>query len=293
MLVHPATTLCHSSRKTLRTVLAEQALRQAEGEQVEEEEEEDEAAARGRKGESRRLDQLAYDEEQRRLREEFLRGVHGDDSEDEGLLQVKMGREAALGQGREAAGHESQVNALLEGLFGPDDQLDENNRFLKTYILNKGWVDGKEEGEDEEEDEEVDAEDEEAVEAAEQFEMRYNFRFEDPEGAQLITYPRKVEGTVRKEESSRKRQRDAKKEREEQKSEQLAQEVKRLKTLKRKEIADKAEEVLGIAGPGLEQSLLDELLEGDFDPEEYDRKLAAAFGDQYYQADDGKALLWG
>ncbi len=28
--------------------------------------------------------------------------------------------------------------------------------------------------------------------------------------------------------------------------------------------------------------LLDELLEGEFDPEEYDRRMAAAFGEEYY-----------
>jgi hypothetical protein len=29
--------------------------------------------------------------------------------------------------------------------------------------------------------------------------------------------------------------------------------------------------------------LLDELLEGDFDPEEYDRRMAEAFDDEYYE----------
>ena len=30
------------------------------------------------------------------------------------------------------------------------------------------------------------------------------------------------------------------------------------------------------------QSVLDALVSGDFDPEEYDRQMAAAFGDDYY-----------
>jgi protein KRI1 len=30
-------------------------------------------------------------------------------------------------------------------------------------------------------------------------------------------------------------------------------------------------------------NLLDELLEGDFDPEEYDRRMAEAFDDEYYE----------
>lgn len=41
-------------------------------------------------------------------------------------------------------------------------------------------------------DEEVDAEDEQYIEAAEQYEAQYNFRYEEPGAAQIITYPRKV-----------------------------------------------------------------------------------------------------
>lgn len=41
----------------------------------------------------------------------------------------------------------------------------------------------------------------------------------------------------------------------------------------------------GQAAP--QQELLDRLVEGDFDPEEYDRQMAAAFGDDYYAAVGG------
>jgi hypothetical protein len=46
--------------------------------------------------------------------------------------------------------------------------------------------------------------------------------------------------------------------------------------------ADDAAAGAAAAGGGL-ASLLDELLEGDFDPEAYDRRMAAAFGDEYYE----------
>lgn len=38
-------------------------------------------------------------------------------------------------------------------------------------------------------------------------------------------------------------------------------------------------------------SLLDELLEGDFDPEAYDKRMAAAFDDDYYQVSHALSLL--
>lgn len=37
----------------------------------------------------------------------------------------------------------------------------------------------------------------------------------------------------------------------------------------------------GAAGP--DEGALNALIEGDFDPEEYDKRMAAAFGDQYYK----------
>lgn len=37
----------------------------------------------------------------------------------------------------------------------------------------------------------------------------------------------------------------------------------------------------GSAAP--DQALLDALVDGDWDPEEYDKKMAAAFGDDYYE----------
>ena len=40
----------------------------------------------------------------------------------------------------------------------------------------------------------------------------------------------------------------------------------------------------GRAAPA--QSVLDALVSGDFDPEEYDRQMAAAFGDDYYNVSE-------
>lgn len=44
----------------------------------------------------------------------------------------------------------------------------------------------------------------------------------------------------------------------------------------------------GKAAP--QQELLDRLVAGDFDPEEYDKQMAAAFGDDYY--DVGSGWMW-
>ena len=50
--------------------------------------------------------------------------------------------------------------------------------------------------------------------------------------------------------------------------------------------ADEPTTAAAAVAPGV-GGLLDELLEGEFDPEEYDRRMAEAFNDQYYQVGSG------
>lgn len=63
-------------------------------------------------------------------------------------------------------------------------------------------------------------------------------RSEEPQGAQIATFPRRIEGLGRQEDSKRKRQREAKRVREEERQQQRKEEVKRLKNLKKREVGD-------------------------------------------------------
>ncbi|PSC75398.1 KRI1-like protein [Micractinium conductrix] len=195
--------------------------------------------------------------------------------------------------GRGGADAEDRVQQLLDGYFGRDEELSKEDRFLKKYILNKGWVEEGDEALEGDDDDDMhagdelvdDAEDEQFVEQAEQFEHAYNFRFEEPGAAAIITYPRNMEGTVRKEDDRRKRKRQEKAERLAAEEEARRAELKRLKNLKKAEIEDKLHEIQSVAGKAApRQELLDRLVTGDFDPEEYDRQMAAAFGSEYYDA---------
>lgn len=111
--------------------------------------------------------------------------------------------------------------------------LDPGESFLRDYILNRCYLDreaatgvpsyedivaelsGEEEGGRGQGVGSGESEDEEAVEEMEQFERRYNFRFEEPDSAAIGRYPRSVAGSVRREDEARRRKR---KEREERKS---------------------------------------------------------------------------
>ncbi|WIA17436.1 hypothetical protein OEZ85_014286 [Tetradesmus obliquus] len=164
-------------------------------------------------------------------------------------------------------------------------------------------------------------EDEQFLEQVDRFEAAYNFRFEEPNSHRIQSFPRVIEDSVRRPDERRKRQRQAKAERQAAEREEREAELRRLKNLKKEEINDmlaRIEKEAGIQpaakpaaaaagkaakGSGSSSSsgkggakfagLLDELLEGDFDPEEYDRRMAEAFDDDYYEGEEDAHELFG
>lgn len=72
---------------------------------------------------------------------------------------------------------------------------------------------------------------------------------------------------------------------------QRREEVKRLKNLKRQEIEARLSAIQEVAGrptaeaEAVDEELLDQLLQGDFDPAQYDELMARAFGQEYYDAE--------
>ncbi|KDE09816.1 hypothetical protein MVLG_00214 [Microbotryum lychnidis-dioicae p1A1 Lamole] len=150
------------------------------------------------------------------------------------------------------------------------------------------------EGEEEEEDETRldpglhDSSDSEFEEQAEEFEHKYNFRFEEAQGADLVTHSRTAMSSLRKPTTAttaRQRAREAAKAKKEQEKLERKEEVRRLKALKRKEVEAKLAKLIEAAGEGTKG--LDAIdLEGDWDEAEHDRKMQEIYGEEYDQGDD-------
>ncbi|XP_039901713.1 protein KRI1 homolog [Simochromis diagramma] len=251
----------------------------------------------------------SYMQEQKELKESFRKFIQDSDDDDEAgeadrasqLLtkriktQEEKDKEEAdyvewlKGQGELEGAEEVKDMKYLKDYWN-DPELDEKERFLRDYVLNKGYLD-----DDDDDDERIptydevvqdDVEDSEEegetfLERQENFERSYNFRFEEPDSQEVKTYPRNIATSVRTKDDRRKRKREEIKERKQKEKEQKQEQLKQLKNLKRKEIMEKLKKLQELTGN--EQLAFDQAdLDGDFDPKQHDQLMQKFFGDEYY-----------
>ena len=67
--------------------------------------------------------------------------------------------------------------------------MDETDHFLQQYILGKKWVNSKVQPQAEAM---IDEEDEERSVEMDEYEARYNFRYEEPGGSTIKQFPREI-----------------------------------------------------------------------------------------------------
>ncbi|XP_050334333.1 protein KRI1 homolog isoform X1 [Bactrocera neohumeralis] len=257
-----------------------------------------------------RIPSPTFAEEERKLKEEFKNVVNKNDSEDDEANEDAFGgifkkrNKTKDEQDKEDADYlkwlagqkddiEDPIKESLKPLknYWNSNNLPQSERFLRDYILNKGYGNTKSSDiptyDEIVGDNQPLSEDEQELEKQAEFEQKYNFRFEEPDAEFIKRYPRTIEQSVRQTDDRRKQKRQEIKERKKFEKEQKMQELEIVKEMKRKEIEDKIQKIKMVTG-NEELGFKDEELEEDFDPEAHDRRMQEIFNDEYYQVDEGE-----
>eukprot|EP00871_Galdieria_phlegrea_P002479 jgi/Galph1/3231/GphlegSOOS_G1931.1 len=124
---------------------------------------------------------------------------------------------------------------------------DEAERFLRDYVLNNGWMHNAGEAPALDSiihDIDIDA-DEEFIEKQEQFEAQHNFRFEEPNAVEVVSYGRNMQNSSREKDNRRKRKRERRENRKKQEKAEKAEDMEQKRNEKKEEIMTRLKSLLG------------------------------------------------
>jgi protein KRI1 len=185
--------------------------------------------------------------------------------------------------------------------------VQDGDQFLLDFIKNKSWVDKSEDlmavnNNNSDSDDESLAQ----LEKTDDFEQQYNFRFEEAvknaestSGADhsVMGYARsQTMNTLRRKDETRREKRLARQERKAAERKAKEEKLRRLKNAKREEMEKKMKQVKAVLGAKEEAEMLKDapvddaailkLLEGDYDPDKFEKSMQEAFGDDFYSKEE-------
>ncbi|CUM64239.1 uncharacterized protein PRCAT00001834001 [Priceomyces carsonii] len=176
----------------------------------------------------------------------------------------------------------------------PDPQKNQEE-FLNVFLDQQAWIPRKN-------DKVIDLDkidnevEEDFDDAVEKFEHAYNFRYEDPNSAEIVSYARSQATFRRTATNSRKRQREKRREEKKEDDKKKQDLIKKKKTEKVNKVFDRLSKIKEAVGDEISNEVItkvfgDSLLRDDFDDADWDNKMAEVFNEQFYDAAEGKPDL--
>lgn len=134
--------------------------------------------------------------------------------------------------------------------------------------------------------------DEEFENAAEEFENAYNFRYEDPNAAEIISYARNQATLRRSDSSTRRRKRDQEKAEKQSIKMEKETKVQKKKIKKINKLTDVLEQLQKEFGAKIEDHMVEKitktLMNSDYKENEWDNVIAELFNEEFYNDESGK-----
>jgi protein KRI1 len=293
-------------KKHFKDVLREQILDQMD----DDEKEGVKDVSQNRKGVS--TARLEYDEEQKELRSAFHANDDGggsgdDDDEDEDILVVKKRAEPVLDEDLEKEYEVLQKTTTKGELKDPRGEVQDADTFLLDFLKNRKWVDKDLDANSDDDDNEpkrknniigINDDDDsiDDVDRADEFESKFNFRFEEAQteiksGADfsVVGYARSgTMDTLRRKDDTRRQKRLERQERKAAERKAKEEQLRRLKNAKRHEMDMKLNEIKKVIGSvhDVDEDALMKLMEGDYDPEKFEKLMQDTYGDDFYEKEE-------
>ena len=182
----------------------------------------------------------------------------------------------------------------LSKFWNGGKKMDKNERFLRNYILSEGkiifilaWLD---KSKNVNIPKEIDEEDSEKDSKFDEFEAKYNFRFEEEGGINVTTHKRDLEEGYRIKDEKRKIKRKETEQRKKNEEEKIKSELKMARSLKKEEILSKVNQLEKISGTDRINMIVNEL-ESEYDPKNFDQLMDQIFDEKYYKELDHEDTL--
>lgn len=196
---------------------------------------------------------------------------NGEDEDDDGFLKKK-----------EVKQDNNDNNQL---------SYENDEQFLKNFLAQRAWI-PKEGDKVIELDATGQSDDENFNNAVEDFENAYNFRYEDPNSAEIISYARNQATLRRSKTSSRRRKREEEKVVKDKLKKDKESKIQKKKTKKINKLTDVLEQLQKEFGAKIESHMVDKitktLMDSDYKENEWDNVIAELFNDEFYNNDSEK-----